>query len=95
MLVVAVLASPNSSYGVLSVSISLFRSLPNAIQDPHTCLQFRRRDIIEQLMAKFERRVADLFNNALGPRGQMNGLAATIVRRVLARYPAIVFQSMQ
>jgi len=46
-------------------------------------------------MTKFERGVADPFNNALGARRQMNGLAATIVGRILARDPALVFQPMQ
>jgi hypothetical protein len=95
MLVPAVFAGSNSSYRMFSVSMRLLRFLSNAAQHPHASSQFRRRDVVQQFMTKFDRRRADLFDDPVGAGRKMNRLATTIVRRVFARDPAIAFESIQ
>ena len=46
-------------------------------------------------MTKFERRGADLFNDTLRARSQMNRFAAAIMQCILARDPTFVFKPMQ
>ena len=95
MLVLAVFARSSSSYGTLSVSISLLRFLPNMVQHTHASSQFRRRDVVKQLMTQFERRRADLFDDPLSTGRQMHRLATAIVRRVFPRDPVLAFQAVQ
>jgi hypothetical protein len=95
MSVTAVFAGSTPSYGVFPVATCLLRLVPNAIQDPHARLQFRRWNIIEQFMTKFERCLPDLFNDPLSARRQMDRLATAIMRCVFASDPAIALQSMQ
>ena len=95
MLIPAVFAGSSSNYRMFSVSIRLLRFLSNAVQHTHASSQFRRRDVVQQFMTKFDRRRADLFDDPLGAGRKMNRLATTIVRRVFARDPAIAFESIQ
>jgi hypothetical protein len=96
MSVFSVLFNPRPPHDdVFPVSVPLLRLLPDAIQYSDASAQFRRRNVVQQFVTKFEGGGADLFDDALPARREVNGFATPIVRCVFARDPAITLEPVQ